>query len=596
MLRASGIALPPGLRSILARCLAPDPVDRYQRASELAEDLDRWRTDRPLAFASERSWRSRLRRSGRRHRSTLAAAALCLIVGISATLTTATLFRSSLRNQATDKLNRIWDHPDAGTFRWFGHVGYSETEEEGDPAENSLRHLNFYDVLGPEDWSRRDDVRHLSEDDRAELECWLMEQGLRFARALSERYDSPDDWRRALASLDRIIATRPLGPLETQWRILRDQLIQAGVDPPALGHRAQDVPPRWMEEYLLGIEAEPSRPIEALAHYQNVLSLRPGSFWAHYRAAAVSSLLSDNSTALRYLGFCRTQRPNNSVLHGLLAGRLYEAKRLDEALEECNKSLALDPDEARFYRSRAIIRFVLGQTKSFDADLGRIDPLKRRQGLTLAQLSGAPFAREIDEVIGQYEFIRRDLATNPGDVEVRLSVASQLRIAGHHEAALKELDTVLEINPDHLLARFNRAMMLRALHREGAASDFAFLVDHPQLENLLRYNRYALRVFQHNSWDLLRQGRLQEAERVALLGLEQARRRKFLQEEAHYALARVYAVGARTHSGWSPLAITHLQAALRNKSIQKWFDRDPVLAEQRSDLLAALHQAPERGR
>jgi tetratricopeptide (TPR) repeat protein len=595
MIRASGTSIPPELRSILARCLAPDPVDRYQRASELAEDLDRWRTDRPLAFASERSWRSRIRRSGRRHRSTLVAATLCLIVGISTTLTVASLFRSSLRDQATDKLNRIWDHPDAGTFR-IRHTDYPQFDEQVDPAENALRHLNLYDVLGAEDWRRRDDVRHLSEDDRAELECWLMEEGLRFARALSERRDSPEDWRRALASLDRMIATRPLGPLETQRRILWDQLIQIGEHPPAPEYPAGDAPPRWMEEYLLGIEAESSRPIEALAHYQGVLKVRPRSFWAHYRTAAVSFLLSDNTTSLTHLADCLAQRPNNPVLRGLLAGRLYAAKRLDQALEECNKSLALDPDRTEFYLSRAIIRSALGQESSSDTDLDRIGLLKGHRGFASPQHPSSSLSFAIEQVLGQNRLSRRVLAIDPGDVDLRLVVAGRLRDRGYPQAALEELNSILEVKPDHLVARYNRAVLLRKLHQDGADRDFAFLVDHPQLENLLRYNGYAIRIFQHNSLDQLRQGRLQEAEQVALWGLEQANRRKMLREEAHYALARVYAVGARTHPGWSALAITHLQAALRNESIQKWFDRDPLLAGQRSDLLAALQQAPPKGR
>jgi serine/threonine protein kinase/Tfp pilus assembly protein PilF len=591
MIRASGVPIPPALRAILARCLAPDPADRYRRAGELAEDLDRWRTDRALAFATESTWPSRLRRWARRNRSTLATATLCSIVGIAATLAVRSTFRSSLRDQATDKLNRIWDHADAGTFR-FRHTGYSRPEEQGDPAENALRHLDLYDVLGPDDWRRRDDVRQLSEDDRAELECWLMEQTLRFARALGERRESVEDWRRALAALDRVLATRSLGPLETQRRILRDQLIQNEDQPPAPDHPTGDAPPRWMEEYMLGVEAEPSRPGEALAHYRNVLEVRPNSFWAHYRVAAIAFLRSDNPTAITHLRACLARRPNNPVLHGLLAGRLYAANRLDEALEECNKSLAIDPDRPEFYLSRAFIRYDLGQEESYDADLGRFDLLKGRRGLASFSHPGAPFSREIERVLGHHDVMRRDLATNPGDVDVRLLLAAQLQHLGDHEAALEEFDTVLEINPDHLLARFNRGMLLRKLQRDEAERDFAFLVEHPRLDDLLRYNHYAIRIFQHNSLDHLRHGRLQEAERAARLGLEHANRRKMLQDEAHYALARVYAVGARTRIDWAPLAIRHLRAAFRNKSIQHWFDHDPLLADQRATLTAALHRSP----
>src|SRR5262249_24073784 len=68
--------LDPVLRSILARCLAPDPSNRYKRAAELSEDLDRWRTDRPLAHASEPSLSSRVVRLVRRRRFELAGAVI----------------------------------------------------------------------------------------------------------------------------------------------------------------------------------------------------------------------------------------------------------------------------------------------------------------------------------------------------------------------------------------------------------------------------------------------------------------------------------------------------------------------------------------
>ncbi len=49
-------AVPPGLRPIVGRCLAPDPADRYPHARELADDLDRFRADRPPVYAPAPSW------------------------------------------------------------------------------------------------------------------------------------------------------------------------------------------------------------------------------------------------------------------------------------------------------------------------------------------------------------------------------------------------------------------------------------------------------------------------------------------------------------------------------------------------------------
>ena len=47
--------MPWSLESIVRKCLAPDPADRYQQAEHLAEDLRRFLDDRPLKHAPELS-------------------------------------------------------------------------------------------------------------------------------------------------------------------------------------------------------------------------------------------------------------------------------------------------------------------------------------------------------------------------------------------------------------------------------------------------------------------------------------------------------------------------------------------------------------
>ena len=195
---------------------------------------------------------------------------------------------------------------------------------EIDNPEDAFHHLAYYNVLGAGDWRDRDEFRALPESERPELEIWLLEQSLRLGRSLGQRPDSPDDWRRGLEALERVVALRPLGPLETQRRLLRRQL---GLPEPSTSNAPAawaDPPPRWMEEYLLGVEAEPLRAEDALVHYQNVLKERPESFWGHYRAAAVAYRLGDPAAAADHLEHCVDRRPENAVLRGQLAGCLYD--------------------------------------------------------------------------------------------------------------------------------------------------------------------------------------------------------------------------------------------------------------------------------
>jgi serine/threonine protein kinase len=64
--------LSPALRSIVSTCLAARPGDRYQSASDLAEDLDRYLSLKPLLHAPDPSSLETLTRSVRRHRKPIA--------------------------------------------------------------------------------------------------------------------------------------------------------------------------------------------------------------------------------------------------------------------------------------------------------------------------------------------------------------------------------------------------------------------------------------------------------------------------------------------------------------------------------------------
>ncbi len=73
--------VPAPMRAVIRRCLEPDPKDRYQRAAELATDLQAIADDLPLSYAREPIV-SRLNRRLRRNRRRLAGAAVILLAGL----------------------------------------------------------------------------------------------------------------------------------------------------------------------------------------------------------------------------------------------------------------------------------------------------------------------------------------------------------------------------------------------------------------------------------------------------------------------------------------------------------------------------------
>ncbi len=506
--RGTSRVVPAGLRPILARCLAPDPVDRYGSAAELAVDLDRFRNDRPPIFADVPPWTLALARWVRRQRLALAAGLLIIGGGTLTGIAATSLHHGSLQDLALTKLDRLWNgaEPDVYPIRRIGQW----TVDRGG-IEPPRRFLARYSVLSPGDWRQHDDVRTLPDADRLELEVWIFEQLWRLTDSLADRPDSPDDWRRALANLDRLIEAGILlpEPLRNQARRLRESLGQP--EPPA--EEAMDKPiPHWMEDYLRGVEADASDPEKALRHYRAALARRPDAFWAHYRAAAVSVRLGEIDAAIEDLRHCIARRPKAPILRILQAGLLDLRNRSDLALEECLRGLELDPDLAEGYHTRSFIRMHLGQTESLKTDF-------RRATLLDDPHTGTSTARTLRESL---LFFGGDLALDPGqpiedavrpvppialeDADFRTFLAERYFQQGRISDALAQYEAVLDKFPDHLRARYGRALMRRSLRKAGTDREFAALIDHPRFVELLHEDANAIRAFHYVASDRLARG------------------------------------------------------------------------------------------
>ena len=112
----------PALAAIVARCLAPDPFDRYPSAVQLLEDLTRQRRSLPLRYAPEPSMRERWAKWARRHprltsAGSVAAMAMTLLVGVGLAGWRIEQQRTELSRQRTElsqrEQGRLW----AGDFR-----------------------------------------------------------------------------------------------------------------------------------------------------------------------------------------------------------------------------------------------------------------------------------------------------------------------------------------------------------------------------------------------------------------------------------------------------------------------------------------------
>jgi hypothetical protein len=295
---ASARTVHPGLRAILGRCLAAKPSVRYRRGQELAEDLDRWRADLPLAYTHEPLWGHGIPRRIRSNRKPLVAAAVVVMTGVLACsaasfksqgvlhakkqaqaedrlvglLRVQDLQHAEKKAQAEDRLGRLFDAVDSGLFR--SRRGRPDlADSHVSPLETATRVLNEYRVFADAQWRQGDYVHSLPTPAREELECCILEQALRYCHAIETRPgSSPDDLPLAILLLDRVDTNPPLQALAAWRRRLLASLDKGGpLEEPArdssrarpdAGSRPGKASPRvssassWLDAYLLGVAAE----------------------------------------------------------------------------------------------------------------------------------------------------------------------------------------------------------------------------------------------------------------------------------------------------------------------------------------------------
>ncbi len=611
---ASGRRIAPALRAILSRCLDPDPSRRYRRALELAEDLDRWRTDRPLAYSDEPFWGHSVPRWLRVRRRRLAiAAAWLLVVGLGAVAVEQVASKRMLvgeqKASAIGMLALKWDTPDSTAF--LGNQRLSSPHywnpEEQDAFNVARRALMDYGVIArvageePGNWRSRDDLRNLPPSDRDDLEVWLLERAYRYARALADQPGAVTDWRQAAEVLDRAA-----GPWSiAAFAALRSELASRPgvVVPPVLGPGPIRPAPGWLDEHLLGFAAEcrPSQPItgdpeaagraavkRALEHYGRSLAYRPESFWGHYRAASAWFGLGRDHGAesARHLEYCLARRPENAEVLDQLAGRLVELKQYARALEYCDRGLRRTPRFAELYRTRVFARVDSGQTGGIDDDLAQFEKLRGivspswwsgKPGPTAGTEALSIATPVVPDSVPAFEPRRPDRGQDD-EIDTRTGLAEKLHGAGRPELALKELEKVLvELAPDQLVSRIFRAQLaIEAGQFDQARRDLevAFHQQSRLEAQILRNPRWLDSLF-ISALALLHAHRPGDAQWVIDKAREMAIQSKQRVGRAHYFSAEVYAVLAATDSTYLDQAVSQLyRAAVANPEFLRWY-HDP---------------------
>ena len=354
------------LESIVGKCLAPDPAQRYQQASHLALDLRRYLEDRPLRHAPELSRVERAAKFVRRHprlvrAGTIAAAAVLLLaLGSSAFAVLQSQLRTARERafeaesaEARELMRQIVEGAERARCLVNTTTGTPGQVKEG--LTGCEQTLAFYELLTRFDeqqhsgWQRLepDQQRSLAEDVR---ELFLLMASGRVYLA-TQPVDKPEETRaavrEALTLVDRAEAIEGLAPSSALWQDRASYLDKLGETSAAAAARSRArslAPASARDHYLLATAyARERRSAEAVAEVKQALRLNPRHYWSLFLMGACLAEQGKQQMAYGAYSACVHLWPEFAWGYWN-RGRVAQHLGWNvEALEDYTASLARDP-------------------------------------------------------------------------------------------------------------------------------------------------------------------------------------------------------------------------------------------------------------
>lgn len=558
-------------RAIIARCLAPDPSDRYSNGDELAEDLRRELADLPLQHAGKPTLLERVGKWTRRHPR----------------LATA-IFAAALSTCALGVIGRAY------LVRGVELARAREVEQLDQFSTLQLQSKLLLGVPAPTPDQLREGLQvsqqaiSLTEQhvaaainpiDRAELMV-LIARGLRFQSSLPGQ-NRDGLFQQAVAWNERSLSTHPTVAARMQRAILRDEPIHDELLPSSDGIRdtsdTSDTDARSL--YLQGVVELANarwREAERLLRASLARDPRDPAVWSTLGQAQLTAL--DPSAAVASFQTASALAPRDPTLHYYLGVAYLASEKIDLAVESLTRCLEIDADHAAALTDRGLAYFLLNQMDRAVADLDR--SISRAPEHTRAYLLRAQALDEADPVRAERDH-REGIMREPGDEQS--AVSRGVVLLDDPQRAIGDFELALRFNPNSLDAMQNLAYVYSELLGDplkGASWLDRLIATHPEHVEA-RTSRAVL---------LARAGRLD----IALEAAGTLRKEPLI-PALRYQLAGVYAHAATRDSSQLVTAIDLLRDALSHgyghELLNNDRDLDPIRAsEEFTRLIAAAKE------
>lgn len=506
------LPIPWSLESIVRKCLAPEPVDRYASAAQLAEDLSRFVDDRPLKFAPELSRVEQLQKWGRRHpKLTTASIAVLLaatfIVPVVLSLQLARKDLAVQKSFVTDA--RALEHSrefQAAALRGLCLVNTVIPNEE--TLKSGIKTcedaLGMYQVIENSKWEDGEFWRRLDRDQRRSLSETIRELLLVLGSAHVRA--SPDDPAAAHAALNLVGIAQDISQLPQSRALLLDRaryLTRLKMDAAArdTSAKAKLVPVVTAHDiYMLASAHSRHRTVEgyreAVMLFTKSIELSPRHYWSYFQRALCQQELGETLLAVSDLGTCLGVWPESAWAH-FNRGYLFDVQgRKGEAVRDYTNAIKHSPNFVSAHYNRGLARLELQQYAGALDDFQKARDLGRQDALVDAgramACEGLGRHAEADAL---FETALKSAESTANESMRRISWTYAFAVS-HRAPQLSQrvFDEILKSDPKHPEALYGTGMLsMRQGRLQEAVQAFdAVLAEAPNFIEPLRYRAISL--------------------------------------------------------------------------------------------------------